>query len=669
MKINIISNFFAVASVFSIFSMTSCTQKFDQEIYDANFDIKPADVTELTIVPTITNKIKADLSWVLPTEYIESIEISGINEDTEEVMFTENISKNETSWSIYDLDENINYRFLVQTVKKNGTKSLGATITYSYANSDLTGYKSDLLAYDFGYISPDDENFTDGKITRTFKYKYPYTSKYSIDINKLYLKSVSGNKNAFEIVDYSPKFLIPGTTCEFTVSYKPDYSQKTWDEAEFFYSEDDNLNVCLIASTFKQPKNINPEHLKLWLRPDFVTKSSINSANRCIMLPDFSGNHYNATTYTHLQYSGTTNEGPIYTISDEKFNNLPVLYYTSGGLRASGNICHFSSSMLNNNQIDSKMGTTAFVAYRPVGKLNAFFLSCYNGFSNSFPLFGTLSRNWDTTKGWNATAKYHPAISGIGVTTGRFFFKPDFNEENLLKNDYNTPIESRENSAHIMIARSVYKNYSQTTYTGISGTGYDYRITSYPDYDINKSYDLNNGVPHLFKYYRTYNLYNSKYWYYGVPVQNYMEGWYDGKKYNLAFTGSCSKVSDSLTSIDNATSYATGEPWGTSDNENEVYPFLNEHAKDILNRAFEHSSYNSPALPSYASYFNNNLSASPEQMSVSEIFLGKSYTNTTDSNFYIADVIIYDQSLTDEEIAQINNYIYYRWGIGSLMTE
>lgn len=656
--------------VLSICLISSCKQKFDDEIYNSHFNPDPENISALAITPEVSaNSISVLLTWELPSQEISNINIVCENELSKTVEFEETLSNKATQWKAYNLSKDLSYKFTVRTVKANGTKSKGLSVSYSYISTELVGYKSNLLAYDFGYVEENSTELVDGKVTKSFEFKYGYTNSNSLNLNTLALKSVCGNKNAFTLVSCDKEILTPGSKTTITVSYKPDYSDKTWDEAEFYFTEDTDtqLNLCLIGSTFRQPKNIASENLRLWLRPDFISSTNINSDNRCIVLPDFSGNHFDAKTYTHQQNASATNPGPIYQASSTEFNKLPVLYYTNGGLKSSGDICSYKSYMRNSEKIiNENLGTTAFVIYKTDSKnQSTWFLSCYSGYSTSFPLMGTISRNWDYTAGFNSISRFHPALLGNGMSTGRFFYDPD----NYAEGKINTPLRSddneNKNKAHTMIARSTFRNFSKNT---VYGTGTNNYFTNNPNYDISKSFDISTGTRHLFYYYNSEtNSDSNKYTYFGVPYENSIEGWHDGKYYNLAYTYSLSKISDTLLGV---SCFSSGEPWGAKENYNKKYSYIqNENARKVVDKAYLDSSYNNPSHPSYASYFNNNINTTPETFSISDVFIGKNYNNSNDSSFYIADVIIYNKTLSEKEIAEVNNYIYYRWGVGQLISE
>ncbi|MCR5217998.1 fibronectin type III domain-containing protein [Treponema sp.] len=595
MKINYFTG--AILLLASAF-LTDCDGEYSSSVYEEVFNVPPADVSDLA--QNISSTGQVSLSWTLPEDYdVVKVRVSSAIQG-QEAYLVEDMTKRE-SYTIYGLDTGNNYEFTVQTINKKGTLSSGVSISYTpNINTDLISYKCDYTALDFGYTASSSE--------KTFIYTSEEDS--DISLSDISISYVEGSQNVFSFVESDVSVLKPGESASITVKYEPS-SASSWDEADLVISTDPAVSIRLTGSGYKQPSDVQGDHLNLWLRADLVSSSDFDSYGKVVRMPDYSGNGYDAVAFN--------SDVPSYkTLST--MNDQPALYFTNyERLTAQGKIA-----------TNSETGTTTFIVFQKGTTVSSsFFFSASNGYSNSFPSFGTYSRNYDTSVGWASSAKYVHMISGNGYAGSyRFYFDDSEDDDNEVK---------------------------------VASSATAYTICAVADF---QSESVSNTYAYL-----------------------------NGKKSLLSFTGSLNTSNLSNTSL----GYAYGKPW--SNGEGQLYQAL---WNSELSTESERESYykchpsEHPTRPNdsairwwclqdyetygdnyeygantistnYSSYFYNKLTTTSGICdTISNVFLGTRIdTDTTPGYTYIACVMIYDTVLTEEEIAEVNNFIYYRYGVGS----
>ncbi|MBO6177371.1 MAG: fibronectin type III domain-containing protein [Treponema sp.] len=585
-----------------LFLFISCGSEYSAEVYESNFNVPPADVTSLS--QNVVSNSQVLLSWMLPEDSsVTKVRVSS-SVKGETAYMTEIIDKRE-SYSIYGLDSGKNYVFTVQTVNKNGTFSSGVSIEFTpNINTDLITYKLKYKTLDFGYVSDSAEK------------SFLYTSELDEDISleDISIAYVEGEENVFSFVKSDAVLLKPGETACITVRYEPS-SSESWDEADLVLNEESGVSIRLIGSGYPQPSDVQASHLTLWLRADLVASSDFDTYDKVIRMPDYSSSGCDATAFN--------SEVPSYVIL-ASMKNQPVLYFKNyERLTAQGQFA---------NNVDD--GTTTFIVAQKGTSLNSsFYYTAANGYNLSFPSFGTYSRNFDVLTGCKSSSSYVHMISGNGYAgTYRFLFDDSEDDDNCVK---------------------------------IASSGIPFTLCAVADF---KSTGISNSF-----------------------------AWLNGEKQLVSFTSSNNLSTLTETSL----GYAYGKPW--SDGEGHLYKSLwnMEESTDAEREAYYKYSENLSTHPSrpndaairwwglksgsnyfdlygneygaakintdYTNYFVNTLSTTRGICNtISNVYLGTRIdTTTTPGDAYIACVMVYDTVLTAEEIDTVNNYIYYRYGVGS----
>lgn len=611
---------FLIASFLSF----SCDGGYSSSVYDKSFNTPPLEVTELT--QSLSSSGNLSLSWKLPEDYtISKIRvISSVK--GEKPYSTEDMAKR-SSYSVYGLEGGKNYEFTVKTVNSKGIASSGVSISYTpNINTDLIAYKRIYKALDFGYAET------------TSKKTFLYTSEEDTELSleNMYVRYAEGSENVFSFEKSELQLLKPGESTNITVVYTPS-SKSSWDEADLIISSDPEISIRLTGSGFKQPSDVQKTHLKLWLRTDLVSEKDFDSYDRVVRMRDYSGNGFDA-----LAFNETV---PKYK-ELEKLNNQPALHFEgTERLIVHGKIASY---------VDK--GTTTFIVFqRDSSNPDTYFFTSANGTSTSFPSFGFTTRNFDENLGYSATAKYVHQLTGNGFSNSyRFYFDDSEDDDNMIK-------ESNGGEATTICAIADFgsgKNSNAFAYFNgekalLSWTGStSSNSTLYNDNEEN----LRKRFPVVYRAY-------------GKP---WSDG--DGKLYKALWNNSLENASES-----DKEDYYKGFGYTVEDEDgNSIYverPRSYTHPTRSDDAAIKWWGFNSPTQydwpdstygqSDWKPFYTNKLSTGTGVCNtISTVYLGTRIDSIKECHTYIASVIIYDTVLSDEEIKTVNNFIYYRYGVG-----
>ncbi|MBB5218235.1 DUF4959 domain-containing protein [Treponema rectale] len=581
----------------AVFFFVSCNEEYSSAVYNSNFNRQPADVTNLTqsqIKDTVV------LNWKLP----EDSEIKYLKIQAEPAhgnLETPKTMEKTTSFTVYGLQSNKSYKFTVYTVNKSGRESSGISLMYRpNINSDLIPYKYSNVALDFGYSSVSaDKSFV-------------YTSVFDeqLDLSSAEIEYVSGTENAFSVKNISVIKISNGETTNITITYSPEESP-SWDESDLVLCRNPEIRIRLIASNFKQPSDIQSEHLRLWLRPDLISEDDIDEYGKVMRLPDYSGNGFDAVEFDSYP--------PLYRESVAALNSQPaVLFEGIQRLKAAGDI------------VKAKEATTTFAVVQRTAASNGahYFLLCSNGYSTSYPQMGYVTRYYDETSGTSTTQRWAPYYYGSGISGSyRFMFDDNESDDNTLKlSEANVPqilctvMDLSQSDSNIFGYLDGEKQLLSYTHS-FNGKNYDFS-------ESGKNYTTNNGFA------------------YGKP-------WSDGAGH-LYKTLWNMELEDS---DENTKELYYQENPGEHPTRPYDYALRWYYLRNIIGNTTQSD---------LTEYLKNIVTPKKETMgTVSNVYLGASIVNSTVLlHNYLEDVIIYDTALTDEEIAEVSTYLKYRYGIG-----
>lgn len=405
----------------------------------------------------------------------------------------------------------------------------------------------------------------------------------------------------------SKSYVVKGEQFSITVTYTP--SGTTWDEATLSLSSgnEDSYKITLIGSSFKQPKNVGSSgSLRLWLRADMI-KSVVAETMQIKTLPDYSGSGFDAAPIT-------LSDSPIYTSSG--INGLPSITFSTGKTLV-------SEGTAQNPIVNQSNGTTTFVVFKVSDNISTqYILTCYSSFTTCFPGLSASYRYYDVSTGWSSeTWKRCFAIYGYGYYGSyRYIFNDETGDSKVLENytldtpysmcmKYDGTVDTSTKFPNTFIYQNGTKKF--ISYTFSNSTKSDNR------YDSNRS-PLCYGA-------------------YGKPASDGEGGRY----------GSLGNAAVDITS---------GSDWNTA--RTACSTRLNDFA-------FSYTPWITDSTASTSTYFKNQVSKTTTYNgTIKTVYLGP-YTSTQYFSGQIAEVMVYNKALTDDEIKAVNNYIYYRYNIGS----
>jgi len=673
-KFNIV--IFAAALFATVCSFTSCGAKVDEELYQETIG-KKFEVTPPGNVRNLSAEVKSDkgqilLTWNNPTDkdfYGVTIKANpAFGTLSRPVTFMKD-DKGTVPSSLLakDLLGNVSYTFTVLTFDDNFNTTEGisviaraigendSTSSNYYGSTSVFDYKKDKTAFDFGYCN-----------TTTEKQIIVYASKtFDLSLTEIAASNTMGTSN-FELVSCTssndPTAVELGDEVTITVRYTPDPVNPSWDERELMIGGDSESVITLIASNFEQPKNITHTEggreygLKLWLRSDLIGKNDIevkDNTNYVTRLPDYSGRDLHA-------YSTSDKYCPTYdTNTNAGYNGLPFLNFAPSTETKKAQLLTLGNR--NTPIIDSDKGSTTFVICNTdssdTEKNTQSVISSNYGYSyptllNTYKYFDDNSDGnndiykYSTNRGWalRASALYgtyrYPCVSTNDGYDGNE--NPWILNKNIGKkaSSFCLWFDMSMDYKAVEVSNSNYGwEYPSNIRMGVNGTE---RLLSYIYSSSKGTADsLTSGT----------NCYGA----YGYPISD-GKGHRYGTLKNYKTDSNSDKWKDSRTANvkrknDWAFTYSAPEYRTTSE----------------TNYQYRDGSYASSDLDASNSYFTNWISnESRRNGTVYSLTVGADNTNGSTFAGKIAEVIMFDYPLSDAEIKKVNNYIYYRYKIGSV---
>lgn len=661
--------------------VTGCKSEYDKTVYEDNFMQPPKLIENLHQKIDYENQ-QITLSWDLPEKSnIKSLFISAWTDETCKTLCTtagslaqQKTIPVDTSYSVKGIALSRKYCFSVQSIGENGVmNNIKKTITYSpIEHNSLFTYKLTETAYDFGYS----ENEKKVEII------WAYTGTKTIKINPEIVGTSLTATGRFGIISWNKESVEPGDKVSFNVKYIPgkynpsDDSTASWDEAELLITKtiEPSPYIKLLASNFPQPVNIGTDekgsHLKLWLRPELIDPAEIeydevSDVHLVSKIPDYSGNNFNA--FAEHNKSINLDQRPYY--KADVFKNSPALLYTTKDKRmiSSGDIVSNSYS-----------GSTAFIILKrstpsviqDKSYLLGYYLSGSNGADYTFPMVESRYTSYspNNEKGYASSSDSTYRVPSFAVCDSGFFdgtYRYLFDQEKSdngdasnrpVKVDVNTPysvctIYDKDKTTH---------NHSSNLYSYLNGkkmlVSYTYTRESAPD-----STTLTGA--------------------FGAP-------WSDGNgNLNRLYMTDQEFEEYQNPSLRKHMDYDEGIKWNSSEAEDYYFHYMlnpDEHGNfknDLAIRWWYNKFAVKTASTDYSQYYKNDIKANTDNYLsraniIKYLYIGSrpnmeiyspeiiTYSNGYDPYVYIADVIIYDKALSEEEIKSVNNYIKFKFGIG-----
>ncbi|MCP3793902.1 fibronectin type III domain-containing protein [Paenibacillus sp. CH40] len=297
-------------------------------------NIAPAEVSNLTAVPTETTKV--NLSWNNPSDInFDHIKVVNVTN----AVYVDNIRSN--SYMMSGLQPNTTYTFRVKTVNKSGDESLGTTIQAKTASIDgpvdktppgevsgLTATNVGYNAFTVNYILPKDADlsqaiiYLNGKeVQRTTGTSYSFSGLIASTNYTVLVKTIDKSGNI------SGGISIPVTTSALTVDTVPEVTGAS-------VTSVNNYSVTVS-----------------WTRPSGINTVSLYKDGQ--LVTDSTGSSY---TFNNLSASQT------YTFTIRSKRSTGAL---SSGVRltATTDSTSSNSSEVSNLEVDSKSDTWIKITY------------------------------------------------------------------------------------------------------------------------------------------------------------------------------------------------------------------------------------------------------------------------------------------------------------------
>lgn len=559
------------------------------------------------------------------------------------------------NYALSNLENGTSYSFTIRTIDTSLNRSEGISVeaipntgsSGIFNSPDLITYKKDKKAYDFGFC-----NKTETK-------RFTFISSSEMDLSKTSISKIMGNDKSYNFISWenlsNPNNSIVNITDEFaiTVSYTPSTNSPSWDEADIYIGGKSQNAIRLIGSSYKQPKNITPENLKIWLRADMIKESDLsNGAIKTV--PDYSGNNNNAncpdTSYKLA---------PDYEESWQKLNNLPAINFNVTG-KTNSQLLILGKE--GKPVIQTKQGITCFIVYYMDSPHSAQGLLSTN-YGTSFPTLVAHSRYFNST-GFYVSGDYKTALAVKGNGLSGTWRWPCINTSTTDENNhmliFGSPTTASDISDHDNIATTAL-----SVCTVFDQTKSNLKINN--DFPSNIRMFINNDERLL----------------------GYI--WSNDSNYSKQ------KLNDSLLSSDGLTTNGSyGMPWGdgkghrygsltdvkkpssVDSTEYEAWKTQAEKGNNIGKRKFDRA-YNINSSASNSSYTTSSNSERdyfenwilPDTWrngTINILTIGADSITATNCYSQIAEIIIYDRKLEDDEIKIVNDYITNRYNIQTIST-
>lgn len=702
-----------IAFLTIICAFSSCGAALDDELYDETVGKKmettpPGDVKELKAV--VFDKA-VTLQWENPTDkdfYGLTISANPAAGSLEKPMtfINDDMGKIPTIINVNNLPGNVSYTFTVKTFDYNMNYSSGASVTAKpdgdnatssgnfFGTGEVFAYKKDKSAFDFGYCEP---GSTSTKVIEIF-------ATDAIDTTSTSITSTGKiGQGKFELIDVEPKKTVNiGEKISITVKYTPS-STPCWDEMDLLIGGASNSKLTLLGSSFKQPKDVrlvdsetNQDYgVKLWLRADMIGKTDVNDSGLVKRIPDYSGRGYHAyCTDTDYRYA------PTYVLDDVDFNRLPGIDFDTNNNTYRSQFLSMGTG--SDPIINSSKGSTTFVVLRtPTDSTSAQTIIAAN-YGQSYPTLVNTTRyyNYDgwgnCNYGWSVrgsglygTYRY-PCVSNSTTDPDNKWFTNDLSSTTSIcmrydqelksistdradgRKDYPSNIRMQINGEERLLS-FIYSN-NTTTETQPLGTSYAQKSTSSANCYGAYGKPISDGKGHRYGTLSEVKTPTST----EIAKINGINGnsnpsnaakhiyyhWYSDVRDNSTFSDNEHySIIEGTRNNPLGRTYPNDRKWDYAYTHT-PYEYLNEDAQIArsYSKSYASSDDGCPAAAYYTNWISNE---SRRNGTIYSIIIGADNNIATISRGKIAEVIMFDYALSDAEIDVVNNYIYYRYGIGT----
>lgn len=679
---------------------TFIVQTFDDNMNFSDglsISIKPEGETlivpdSVTNLEAITGNQSVTLNWENPDyENLFGITISctpAFGNLTSPITFMNNNREElPDSFEAINLPGNISYTFSITAFDKYMNYSVEKYISAKpdgenstetgnfYGTDKVFSYKKDKSAFDFGYCSGPVEKDID------------LYAKIPLDTTGTVISTEGKIGNGtFELISVTPEGPVK-TGGKFTVKvkYTPS-SSPCWDEGSLYVSGDSLNTLTLLGSSFKQPNNFEKYDEKekrnygvqLWLRADLIGSTDVSGTGAVTRVPDYSGHGFHA-----YSTDSTGRYLPEYVQSDSGFyKGMPFINFDKDDNTRKSQLMAYTNG--SDPIIRTTKGTTTFVVFTTPQYPNttttavqtvvsANYGTCYPTLINTYRycdmtsdgaygFSGTLTRGWSVkASGLYGTYRY-PCTTALTDDEDTRWFTSD---DSLVETSVCMRFEQEKSATAVQDPVTSLWNYPSNISMWINSQN---KLLSY--------IYSNSSVESLYST-TTYTNYGA----YGKPVS-------DGKGHRYGTLNDIQSVSSAQ---------EVKDVFATTQVISKLYKNWNEYRQKNSKRMYDWAYTYSPAdyivgsnatvdlnvrkqsngklslassddgSGSACGYFTNWISTEPRRNgTIYNIILGPENNLATYFRGSIAEVIMYDYSLSDEEVKEVNNYIYYRYGIGSL---
>jgi len=709
-KMNFGKIFCAVALIGLAVGFVSCGAGLDEELYDETVGKKtetvpPADVSELKAV--IFEKA-VTLQWVNPTDkdfYGLTISATPAAGSLEQPMtyINDDMEQIPTIFNVNNLPGNVSYTFTVTTFDHNMNYSAGASVTAKpdgdnatsggnfFGTGNVFAYKLDKSAFDFGYCTE----------STTKEFEIYATTEINASATAMTNAGKIGN-GSFELVSVSPSGTVKiGEKIKITVKYNPS-SSPCWDEMDLLIGGASNSKLTLLGSSFAQPKDVKTVDsktaieygVKLWLRADMIGSTDINDSQLVKRFPDYSGRGYHAyCTDPDFRYA------PKYVQEDGDFNRLPGIDFDTNNNTYRSQFLSMGTG--SDPIINSSKGSTTFVVLRtPTDSTSNQTIIAAN-YGQSYPTLVNTTRyyNYDgwgnCNYGWSirgsglyGTARY-PCINNNLSDPNNTWFTNDLSTTTSICMRYDQTLDSKavdrgdgrkdfpsnirmQINGQERLLSFLYSN-NTTTETQPLGTTYAQKSTSSATCYGAYGKPISDGKGHRYgtlsevktptsTEIAKINLINNN----KDPseaAKHVYYHWYSDIRATTPFSDNDHNNLIEATGDPMGRTYPADRKWDYA-YTNTPYEYLNENAQIArsYSKSYASSDDGCPAAAYYTNWISNE---SRRNGTIYSLIIGVDNNIATISRGKIAEVIMFDYPLSDAEIAIVNNYIYYRYGIGS----
>lgn len=546
-----------------------------------------------------------------------------------------------------------------------------------YGTDRVFSYKKDKSAFDFGYCTAPTEQVIE------------LYAKVPLDTTGTGISTAGKIGNgSFELISVDPVGPVKtGGKFTVTVKYTPS-STPCWDECSLYVSGDSVNTLTLLGSSFKQPNSLTKYDEKekrtygvqLWLRADMIGASDVSQTGAVTRVPDYSGRGFHA-----YSTDSTGRYLPEYVQSDAGlYKGMPFINFDKDDNTRKSQLMSYANGA--DPIVSTTKGTTTFVVFTTPQYPNttttavqtvisANYGTCYPTLLNTYRY---CDMSADGSYGYSTTLTRGWAVKASGLY-GTYRYPCTTNSTNDESTRWYTSDDS-------LTETSICMRYEQEK----SATAVQDTATGLWNYPSNISMWI-NAQDKLLSFIYSYSTEVAKqdlasktsitnYGAYGKPVSD-GKGHRYGTLNDMQSVGSNQEVKDALAGT-RITNLFTHWDEARKSNTKRMYDWAYTYSpadyvvgsNSTVDNSVRKQQNGKLSLASSddgsgsgCGYFTNWISTEPRRNgTIYSLILGPENNLATYFKGSIAEVIMYDYSLSDDEVKEVNNYIYYRYGIGSL---